>query len=295
MFAGRPVAYSSRATDWVAWAPAWEVSVDESPDDEDRYGPEFGGFLDQVGAADVEALLVSWPDAYERLAPVQPLVTAATRLTNLRGLFLGAIDPELCQLSWICHTDVTPLLVAYPKLETLKVRGASGLELRAMRHTCLRELTFHSPGIPTEVLRAVGDSDMPALERLELWLGGQPHAGPSTVADLAEILAGTHLPRLRYLGLRMSPFADELAAALADAPVVARLDELDLSMGMLSDAGAAALLAGQPLTHLRRLGLSHHFLSDEMGDRLIAELPGVDVDLSEPRPNTGFRFVSAAE
>ena len=80
--------------------------------------------------------------------------------------------------------------------------------------------------------------------------------------DLAPILAGARLPALKHLGLRDAEIADEVAAALAGAPVVARLETLDLSLGTLSDAGAAALLAGQPLTHLRKLDLHHHFLSD---------------------------------
>jgi hypothetical protein len=74
-----------------------------------------------------------------------------------------------------------------------------------------------------------------------------------------------------------------VAAALAAAPIVARLEVLDLSMGMLTDAGATALLTGQPLTHLRKLDLHHHFLSEPVMQRLRDELTeaGVEVDLSE--------------
>ena len=87
-----------------------------------------------------------------------------------------------------------------------------------------------------------------------------------------------------------------MAAAGAAAPVVARLAELDLSMGILSDVGAEALLAGQPLTHLRRLNLAHHYLSPAMAERLVAELPGVDVDVSdEQEDDDGERYVAVAE
>jgi hypothetical protein len=102
-----------------------------------------------------------------------------------------------------------------------------------------------------------------------------------TAEDLESILSGVAFPKLRHLGLRDAENADELAVALAHAPVVARLESLDLSLGTLSDVGAAALLAGQPLTHLKRLDLHHHFLSDAMIERLWRALPDVEVDASE--------------
>ena len=88
-----------------------------------------------------------------------------------------------------------------------------------------------------------------------------------------------------------------MAAALAGAPVVARLHTLDLSLGILSDAGATALLSGQPLTHLRRLDLHHHYVSPELAARLVEELPGVEVDLSDAKEadRDGDRYVDVSE
>jgi hypothetical protein len=149
-------------------------------------------------------------------------------------------------------------------------------------------------------VRAVGDSDLPNLTHLELWLGTDTYGGDATVADLASILAGTNTPTLTYLGLRDSEIADDIAAALAGASVVGRLETLDLSLGLLSDIGAATLLAGQPLTHLRRLDLHHHFLTEEMMRRLRDELEpsGVEVDLSSANLNLRRpedRFIAVAE
>jgi hypothetical protein len=72
---------------------------------------------------------------------------------------------------------------------------------------------------------------------------------------------------------------NEICAAVATAPVVARLSELALSMGVLTDKGAEALLSGQPLTHLRLLDLRYHFLTPPMADRLRASLPRVQVEI----------------
>ncbi|WP_433214389.1 hypothetical protein [Microtetraspora malaysiensis] len=116
----------------------------------------------------------------------------------------------------------------------------------------------------------------------------------ATVGDLEGILSGAGLPALRRLGLRDSEIQDEVAAAVAAAPVVARLEALSLSMGMLSDTGAEALLGGQPLTHLRHLDLHHHYLSEGVAARIRSALPGVDVDLSEPQPRDE-RYVAVSE
>jgi hypothetical protein len=166
-----------------------------------------------------------------------------------------------------------------------------------VRHRRLRELVVESGGLSAQFLRGLGDSSFPGLQSLELWLGVQEYGGDATVEDLTSILAGADLPALRRLALRNAEIADQLAEALAAAPVVARLHELDLSMGALSDAGAEALLLGQPLTHLRSLDLSHHFMSTEMADRIVQELPGVAVDVSDEQEEDedGIRYVSVTE
>ncbi|MEV7028304.1 leucine-rich repeat domain-containing protein, partial [Kitasatospora sp. NPDC093558] len=107
---------------------------------------------------------------------------------------------------------------------------------------------------------------------------------------------GSRFPALRHLGLQNSEFQDDIAAAVAHAPVMARLETLNLSMGVLTDQGAGALLEGQPLTHLRALDLHHHYLTGEMQERLREALPGVAVDLSGAgKPDDRWRYVAVAE
>src|SRR5262249_16624377 len=118
----------------------------------------------------------------------------------------------------------------------------------------------------------------------------------ASVDDLAPILAGRSLPALTWLGLCNAEIADQIAAAVAAAPVVGRLRVLDLSMGTLSDAGVEALLAGQPLTHLEYLVLRHNVVWARMGERLAGELPGVTVDLSGWKSDEEFgRYTAVSE
>jgi hypothetical protein len=268
-------------------AVAWRLRLESYGDDRRSFDELFDQFLETVAADRVEALVVgTWAaEMYDVTAEVvvRRLSADAARLPGLRSLFLGDITFEEFEISWIRQTDVTPLLLAFPGLERLRVRGADGLALRPVRHDQLVELALEAGGLPAEVARAVGGCDLPRLEHLELWLGTPQYGGDVGVGDLIEILAGARLPHLRYLGLRNAEIADQLAAALATAPVVAQLEVLDLSMGVLTDQGATALLTGQPLTHLRRLDLHHHYLSDELAGRLRQQLTpaGVEVDLSE--------------
>ncbi|WP_175439945.1 STM4015 family protein [Micromonospora nigra] len=282
-------------------AVAWRLEVENS-----EAGPkEFTGLvramLDEVPHESVRAVVVGeWGEAYDRTLPVDLLVDAARRWPHLRAVFLADLLSEQCEISWLSHDDVTPLLAACPALEVLWIRGADGLELTPVRHTGLRELRIESGGLPGEVVRAVGACDLPQLRRLDLWLGCEDYYGDSTVQDLATILAGSNLPALRHLALCNAENADAVTAAVASAPVVGRLEVLDLSMGVLTDEGGAALLAGQPLTHLRRLDLHHHYLSEETAAAVVAALPGVQVDVSDPQEpedydGTIYRYTAVGE
>jgi hypothetical protein len=297
VFAGAPVfdvgGYGEAVAEWprrpvptVVGAWAWRVNGSGWE------GPGFGAWWDlfrrDVNAARVRRVIIgNWITEDDFQAPASDFFGLLLRdkdaFPRLEALFVGDIEPEEHEISWIKQADVTPLFEAFPGLAVLGIRGSENLELRPVGHTGLRELTFQAGGLPPEVVRAVGESDFPALTDLELYLGTETYFGGATVDDLAGILSGARLPALRYLGLRDAQNADEVAAAVAHAPIVAQLEVLDLSLGTLGDEGAAALLAGQPLGHLKKLDLHHHFLTEAMRERLRQAWPGVEIDLGDPQ------------
>ncbi|MFE7615254.1 STM4015 family protein [Streptomyces sp. NPDC057496] len=256
----------------VAWRleSAWQ--------DDLTFGALWQHFVDTVDTTRVRALLIGpwWQEEYEGFAPVVELLAGhADRFPALRALYLADVVGEECELSWLEMCDITPVVEAFGQLEELTVRGCGEpvgdqevLALRPVRHPALKSLRFESGGLPAGVVRAVGASELPALERLELWLGVTEYGGDATVADLAPLLSGAAFPALRHLGLQNSEIQDEIAAAVASAPVVARLESLSLAMGTLGDEGAQALLSGQPLTHLASLDLHHHYIGAPLVDRL---------------------------
>ncbi|MBB5936635.1 STM4015 family protein [Streptomyces zagrosensis] len=294
---------------------AWRIALDYDSDAED-FAKVWDHFLDTVAPEQVRALIIgNWwgDDHYQPIRPVLDVIAgSAHRLPGLRALFLGDVDSEECELSWLQMCDVTPVLEAFPRLEEFVVRGCcpnsadeeEGLAWRPVRHEHLRALRCESGGLSSSMVRAIGASELPRLERLELWMGVVHYGGDATVADLAPFLAGTRFPALRHLGLENSEVQDEIAAAVASAPVVAQLDSLSLALGTLTDAGAEALLTGQPLNHLSRLDLHHHYVSDAMAQRIRAALEpsGVRVDLSEQEEadfgdedDEVIRYVAASE
>ncbi|OIK28308.1 STM4015 family protein [Streptomyces malaysiense] len=271
----------------AADAVAWRIAVDAYGDSDVDFEERWDHFLETVDPAGVLAIVVGpWGEAYESDSGlvVDCLVKARERLTGLRAVFIGDLEMEEAEISWIQQSDVTPVLRAYPLLEEFGVRGGSELRFPAVRHERLRTLRLETGGLPGEVVRGVAGSELPALENLDIWLGVSEYGGDATVADLAPFLAGGGFPALRHLGLRNSEFQDEIAAAVAGAPVVAQLTSLDLSMGVLTDEGVVALLDGQPLTHLTKLDLHHNYLTEPIAERVRAALEpsGVEVDMSEP-------------
>lgn len=238
-------------------------------------------FLEDPAASEVVALVIGvWENAYdppfssERI--VEALASSAERLPSLRALFLGDVIGEECEISWIQQSDVTSLFDAYPLLEHFRVRGGSGLVIGALRHGNLKSLVVESGGLDAAVVRGVGASDLPSLEHLELWLGEENYGRTVTVADLTPILGGALFPALRYLGLRDCENANEIAAAVADAPILSKIEVLDLSLGDLDDTGARSLLASPGVARLEKLDIHFHYVSPEV----VAELEALGVDVN---------------
>ncbi|MGC3003277.1 STM4015 family protein [Streptomyces sp. G35A] len=248
---------------------AWRLTADWEVPFEQRWS----AFLDRVRTDEVVALVVGtwWQEWDEHgIDPVLDLLTAeAHRFPRLRAIFLADVESEETEISWIKQGDVSRVLRAWPGLRELGLRGADDLVVEPLRHEALRRLRVESGGLPPEPVRALAACDLPGLHHLELWLGTSWYGGDCTAADVRALLATlARCPELRHLGLCNSDIQDEIAAAVAAAPVTAGLDSLDLSMGTLGDDGGTALLSGQPLTHLRALDLGHHFMSDELTRRI---------------------------
>jgi hypothetical protein len=267
-------------------------------DSEDTAATLLANVLQQEGADRLTGLIVgAWSSDMSDTAPtdeVNMLVAAADQLASLTHLFLGEITSEENEVSWIHQTDLSPLWQAFPRLQVLIVRGSNGLSLGKIQHDHLRSLTVETGGLPRSVLAEIAAAKLPRLEHLELYLGTENYGWDGTILDVVPLLSGTQFPKLTYLGLKNSAIQDEVAQAVAKAPILGKLQTLDLSMGTLSDVGAEALLSSPAIKKLKRLDLHRHYLSDEM----VAKLGrlGIDVDVSEQEDaDEDDRYVAIGE
>ena len=288
-----------------------DVAFDPSPDvvyrlaldydDEREMSDLIAGFLERVDKTALEALIIGmWGEPYEAGADevIAALASQAPQLPKLRALFVGDMTYEECEISWIVQGSYNPLLDAFPQLEELRIRGGNGLTLEPFTHQNLRKFTIESGGLDQKIGQALSESSMPKLEHLELWLGTDEYGFSGDVALYRKVLAQLATPTLRYLGLRDSHIADELAFWLANEPLLATVTTLDLSLGTLGDVGAEALLQGTQLGNLTRLDLSHHYISEANREKLKA-MP-FEVVLDDPQEDDeddgeAYRYVAVGE
>ena len=200
---------------------------------------------------------------------VDGLIARTDRLPNLKAVFIGDITYEECEISWLVQSDMSPLLQAYPKLELLQVRGGDRLAFENPgTHNHLNALIIETGGLSRDTVHQIYQWKFPALNHLELWFGSEDYGGNCWDRDLPPILDGLCFPRLDYLGLRNSKFADEMIDRLVRSPLLERLRVLDLSMGTLGDDGAAKLLNCRAIAELDTLNVSENYLSESMVEQL---------------------------
>lgn len=239
-----------------------------------------------------------WGQAYENSSEeaVQALVKHSASFPALRGLFIGDMGYEECEISWINQSDLSPLLPAYPELQSLTVQGGTDLRLSHLQHDKLEELIIITGGLGRNVLADIAAASLPNLQKLELYLGVEDYGFDGGLEDLLPLIEPGKFPKLTYLGLKNSEIEDEIAAALADAPILDQLETLDLSLGTLSDTGAEALLASERIKGLKQLNLSRHYMSDEMVERWKSS--GLPVDVSDQQKSDDdddWRYPSITE
>ncbi|MCS7464008.1 STM4015 family protein [Paenibacillus doosanensis] len=247
----------------------------------------------------LESLIIGdWGGAYENDSGevVEALVRLSGKFPKLRKLFIGDMSFEECEVSWINQTNLAPLLTAYPELTSLTIKGSTGLELDPARHEKLEELTIICGGLGKNVLASIREGSFPELRKLELYLGVDEYGFDGGLEDVLPLIEPGKFPKLKYLGLKDSEIQDEIAIAVADAPIVSQLETLDLSMGTLTDKGGEALLRSDKIKGLKLLDLGYHYMSDDMMNRL--KRLDIQVDVSEQQDgddDEDFRYPALTE
>lgn len=274
------------------------IGYDEFEDGQ-RIGTEIEKLSSSPESTSVSSLIIGdWGQAYENSSEevVDALVKYSASFPALRKLFIGEMSFEECEISWITQSDLSALFPAFPELQSLTIQGGNELSLSQLHHDKLEELIIISGGLGKGVLGNIATGRLPNLRKLELYLGVDNYGFDGSIDDIFPIIQPGKFPKLTYLGLKNSEIQDEIAAALADAPVLNQLETLDLSLGTLSDRGAEALLASDRIKGLKALNLSHHYMSDEMIERWRKSGLPVNVsDKQESEDGDDWRYPSITE
>ena len=255
-------------------------------------------FLRGPDVANVEKItLGAWEEPYEQSCQdcLDLLCDNAESLTALKELFIGDMEGEECEISWIIQGNYSRIFTAFPELEKLHIKGANGLVLgNNLHHSNLKELFIESGGLGKNILQQIATADFGKLDTLKLYLGDDNYGFDATIDDLAPFFKSSTFPALKYLGLMDSEISDEIATALNGAEILDQLDILDLSLGTLSDAGAQTLLNNLKIKRLSRLNLAYHFMSTSMMNKI--QTMGIEVDVSDQQEDDdGYRFPAVTE
>ncbi len=231
-----------------------------------------------------ELIIGSWGGPYE--VDCQPVIDAivenADRFSHITKLFVGDMDYEECEVSWIMQGDYSRIWKAMPQLKELTIKGSMDLTLGEIEHENLESLTIICGGLGTTVIKQIEKAKLPSLKKLLLYIGVEDYGFDGDADTIKELLANSDFPNLTYLGIVDSEIQDELAQVVLECKYIRQIETLDLSCGTLTDKGGSLLLEKLPeLSNIKKLDVHHHYLSDEMMDKIGKLSPEVDVSEQE--------------
>ena len=264
--------------------PATAVKVVCEFDDEVKMVERLDRLAKLPNVGEMDTLVIgAWEDAGESgsvAKNLEKLIELKDSFSGLKHLFIGDMDSEDCEMSWIQQTDYSNFYQHFSALETLGIKGGENLKLGKINLPNLKNLIIETGGMRSEILFDIANSELTGLEHLELWLGIDDYGCTIEVEDLKRILNGDY-PKLKYLGLKNYYKQDELAQNLKGTAVLKNIETLDLSMGILKDTGAEAMYNNEELLNLKYINCRHHYISEEWQAKLKAKFAAQNINLKE--------------
>ncbi len=221
----------------------------------------------------------SWEDGCQPI--IDDIVTNADKFSHIQKLFIGNMDYESCEVSWIIQGDYSKIWAAMPQLKELTIKGSMDLVLGDnICHEELEALTIICGGLPKYVIESIQKAKFPKLKKLVLFIGIEDYGFDGDADTIKELLEKANFPELTYLGITDSEIQDELTEVVLNSKFMGQISTLDLSNGTISDKGGALILEKiSDYPNIEKLDLHHNYFSDEMVKKL--EALSIEVDVSE--------------
>lgn len=220
----------------------------------------------------------AWEDSCQPI--IDGMVQNKEKFAHIKSLFMGDMDYEDCEVSWIIQGNYSKLWEALPNLKELTIKGSMELVLGEICHENLESLEIICGGLGSDVIEQIANAKLPNLKKLNLYLGSDGYGFDGDEKTIQDLLEKTDFTKLEYLGINDSEIQDEVTEVILASKYMDRITTLDLSNGTLSDKGGQLLLETLPkYPNITTVDLHFHYLSDEMMEKLEA-LP-ISIDLDE--------------
>ena len=229
-----------------------------------------------------ELIIGDWGNSWEEECQpiIEGIIANAQRFSHVEKLFIGDMEYDECEVSWIMQGNYKDLWAALPHLKELTIKGSTGLVLGEICHEELESLTIICGGLPVRVIEEIQRATLPKLKKLLLYIGSDNYGFDGNPDTIREFLEKVQLPELEYLGIVDSEIQDEITEAVLESKFIGQIQTLDLSCGTLSDKGGELLLQKLPqYDNIKRLDVHYNFMSEKLIKRL-EELP-ISVDASD--------------
>ena len=226
----------------------------------------------------------SWDGSCQPI--IDGIIENKEKFSHIQKVFIGNMDYEACEVSWILQGNYSKLWVAMPQLKELTIKGSNELVLGEICHEELEALTIICGGLPVSVIQSIQNAKLPKLKKLLLFIGVEEYGFDGDENTIKELLTQAQFPELTYLGITDSEIQDELTEVVLGSKFMEQITTLDLSNGTLTDKGGALLLEKIPqYPNIRKLDIHYNYLSVNMAKKLEA-LP-IEVDASEIEQSWG--------
>ncbi len=210
------------------------------------------------------------------------------KFAHVESLFVGDMDYEECEVSWILQGNYSDFWEAMPQLKELTIKGSMDLVLGDIVHQNLEALTIICGGLPVSVIQSIKKAKLPGLKKLVLYIGIENYGFDGNKDTIKALLEESDFPKLEYLGIEDSEIQDELAEVVLESKYMKQLHTLDLANGTLTDKGGELLRGKLPsYPNVKVLDVHYHYMSEEMEEKLKA-LP-IEVDTSESNEPEEYR------
>lgn len=236
-----------------------------------------------------EIVVGDWGDAWDDLKDdcqqlIDGIIENKDKFSNVKSLFIGDMEFDECEVSWIIQGNYSKLWGAMPQLEKLTIKGSTQLELGEIKHDNLKSLEIICGGLPAKVIESIKNAKLPSLERLVIYLGIEEYGFGGDEDTIEKLLKESDFPKLTWLGITDSDIQDEVTEIVFNSKYINQINTLDLSMGTLTDKGGRIIADKlKEYPNIKSVDLNYHYMTDKMVDELekICEELGVEIDTSE--------------